>query len=84
MTGRDLIVYILQNDLEDQPVCEDGRLLGFITVDEAAAKVGVGPATICAWLSMDLIPHIRIGDTIYIPDAKCDVEVSFLRYRFNK
>ena len=84
MTGRELIIYILQNHLEDEPVFEDGRLLGFITVDEAAAKVGVGPATIRAWLAMGLMQYIQIGDSIYIPDAQCDVELSFIRYRFNK
>ena len=38
MTGRDLIMYILNNSLEDEPVYDDGRVLGFISIVEAAAK----------------------------------------------
>ena len=38
MTGRDLIIYILENNLENEPVYKDGRLLGFLTVTEAAVE----------------------------------------------
>lgn len=66
MTGRDLIIYILQNDLLDAPVYENGRLLGFMTPIEAAAKFQVGLATIYAWASLNYIPSARIGDDLYI------------------
>ena len=36
MTGRELIVYILQNHLEDEPIVNDGKILGLLTVEEAA------------------------------------------------
>ena len=36
MTGRDLIVYIMLNKLEDEQVFKDGKLLGFLTEAEAA------------------------------------------------
>lgn len=65
--GRDLIIYILQNGLEDKPVFENGRILGFITIDEAAVKFGVGIATIRAWISMKYLIGFDIGGTIYIP-----------------
>lgn len=39
MTGRDLILYILENHLEDEQVFEEGNLLGFITIIEAAEKM---------------------------------------------
>ena len=48
MTGRDLIVYILSNGLENNPVFKDGKFIGFISAGEAAAKLNVGVATICA------------------------------------
>lgn len=72
MTGRDLIVYILQNGLEDEPVCgENGRLLGFMTTVEAAVKFGVGVETIRLWIAMGIIPGVKIGEENYIPmDAK--------------
>ena len=66
MTGRELIIYILQNDLLDTPVYENGSLLGFMTVIEAAAKFQVGLATIYTWASLGFIPSARIGEDLYI------------------
>lgn len=73
MTGRDLIIYILQNDLEDKPIFEDGKLLGFINVVEASAKFNVGPSTVFAWIDMGWLDAIRIGNRIYIP-ANADLK----------
>ena len=67
MTGRDLIIYILQNNLEDEPVFKDDKILGFMTETEAAAKLGVGKASIRAAINMGMLEGIRIGDSIYIP-----------------
>lgn len=67
MTGRDLILYILQNGLENEPVFEDGKFLGFMSVMEAAIKFDVGVATINVWYHSGMLPGIRIGDSIYIP-----------------
>ena len=67
MTGRDLIIYILKNNLEDQPVFENGKLIGFLTVDEAALKFGVGPATIKIWYTLGVLQGIEIGGEIFIP-----------------
>ena len=66
VTGRELILYILQNGLEDKPVFENGRLLGFMTAIEAAAKFNVGLATVYIWASHDVIPGARIGEDLYI------------------
>ena len=71
MTGRDLIIYILQNGLEDEPIFEDGRLLGFMTEMEAAIKYEVGCPTIRVWIDMGFLKGFKIGNTIYIP-ANCD------------
>lgn len=67
MTGRDLIIYILTNKLEDEHVFKDGKFIGFVTVDEAAAKMNVGDATIFAWITQGLLNCVVIGGTIYIP-----------------
>ena len=67
MTGRDLIIYILQNHLEDEPVFDDGIFLGFMTAMEAAVKFNVGVATVRVWVNDGSLPGIRIGETIYIP-----------------
>lgn len=67
MTGRDLIIYILENNLEDTKVFEDGKLLGFLSIEEAAVQFDVGIATITVWLDVGYIKGIKFGDKIYIP-----------------
>lgn len=71
MTGRELIVYILQNNLEDRDIFMNGKFLDFMTVKEAAAKFEVGEATVKVWIKMNMLPYIQIGEDIFIPkDAK--------------
>lgn len=67
MTGRDYIIYILENNLEDEEILKDGKLLGFMTEMEAAIKFEVGLSSIRTWASMGHVKSIRIGDTLYIP-----------------
>lgn len=67
MTGRDLIIYILSNGLEDEPVFKDGKVLGFMTEVEAALKFNVGIATIGVWCDCNMIDHVLIGKELYIP-----------------
>lgn len=67
MTGRELIIYILENGLEDEPLYKDGRIVGFMTAHEAAEKFGVGWCTIYVWANNNLLPSVRIGDQLYIP-----------------
>jgi hypothetical protein len=66
MTGRDLILYILMNNLEDEPVFEEGKFIGFVTDVEAAEKLGVGTATIRVWINQGLLDGVRINDNLYI------------------
>ena len=66
MTGRDLIIYILQNNLEDKPIFENGCLLGFMNKQECALKTGVGMSTVEALFEMCKIPGFKIGNEIYI------------------
>ena len=67
MTGRELIIYILSNSLEDEEVYKDGRLLGCMTPSEAAAKFGTGLATILAWAKLGMLASVEIGGELYIP-----------------
>lgn len=67
MTGRDLIIYILQNGLEDEPIFkEDGTITGFLTVGQAAEKANVGTATIYAWIERKQLDYILVGHRIFI------------------
>lgn len=67
MTGRDLIIYILKNNLEDEEVFKDGKLIGFVSVEEAALKFNVGVQTVKYWAALNWISNIKIGEEIYIP-----------------
>lgn len=75
MTGRDLILYILENNLEDEPVYKDGKLIGFQTVSEYATNHDVGNATVLGWITLHQLSVIKLGDTILIPifgGSKCE------------
>lgn len=67
MTGRELILYILSNNLEDEQVFKDGRFIGFVTMSDVAKKTNVGLATVCAWVSQGRLDSVAIKDGIYIP-----------------
>ena len=68
MTGRDLIVYIMTNRLENEPMFKDGKLIGFETEEKFAEAMNVGVATVRAWVDTGMISYsIRIGNVNYIP-----------------
>ena len=65
MTGKDLIFYILQNDLENEEVIKNGVFVWFMTEEEAAIEFNVGVATIRAWYEVGLLPGVKIGNSIF-------------------
>jgi excisionase family DNA binding protein len=74
MTGRDLILYILENRLEDKRIFENGTFLGFITPNEAATKMGVGVATVFTWIFRGQLDYVKIGSLYLIP-ADCELSL---------
>lgn len=72
MSGKELILYILLNDLEDEPIDKDGVLTGFITIEEAACKRGVGVATVEAWISTGSIHAVKINGLTMVPARAFD------------
>lgn len=67
MTGRQLIVYILENHLEDTEVFEDGKLIGYLSGNEAALQCDVGVETIKAFAKQFNFLPIAINGTMYYP-----------------
>ena len=65
MTGKELILYILQNNLENTIVLQDGFFVGFMTEEEAAVKFNVGIETVRAWYNSRMLDGTRIGDSLY-------------------
>lgn len=71
MTGKELIIYILKNNLEDEEVFSDGFFVGMMDEQEAALKFGVGVATINVWYQIGVLPGINIEDSLYfLKDVK--------------
>ena len=67
MTYGDLIVYVIQNNLVNEEVFQNGRLAGFMTVPEAAVKFGVGEATVRAWRNEGMLDYIYFNGVTFIP-----------------
>lgn len=70
ITGRDLIIYILENGLEDKPIFNDGKFMGYTTVNKLAEEMNVGPETIKTWIALDKIKGaLKIGSEYLIPET---------------
>ena len=67
MTGKELIIYILQNNLEDEEIIKDGKLQGFLTAEEVAAKFDVGVGTVKLWVHLGMLKGIAFGDSVFFP-----------------
>lgn len=65
MTGKELILYILENDLENEVVIKDGVFIWLMDEKEAAVKFDVGVATIRAWYACGQLDGTKIGDRLY-------------------
>ena len=65
MTGRDLIIYILQNQLEDTEILTDSNHM-FLTVEETAVKYGTGIARVKAMNDQNVLKGMKIGETYLI------------------
>ena len=77
MTGKELIMYILQNNLENTVVLKDGFFIGFMTEEEAAAKFEVGIATIRAWYYCEWLKGTQIGDSLYFLKDVADPRLTY-------
>lgn len=66
MTGRDLIIYILDNDLKDVSIFDEKFFSGFISVEDAAKRLEAGTATVMALIRMNRIRAFETSDSIYI------------------
>lgn len=73
MTGRDIILYILNNELENEEVFnEEGIFVGFMSETEAASLYDVGPATIRSWYEMGYLRGIEVRNDLYFLKDEID------------
>lgn len=66
MTGRELIIFILENNFEDVEFTNVCDILGVMTVKQAALKWNTGEATIKTLFELKKIPGWKNGENIYI------------------
>lgn len=66
MTGRDLIIYILENKLEDKELFVDNVFPLFITAEEAAIKWDCGTATVKAMIEIGKVKGAKIVDDYFV------------------
>jgi excisionase family DNA binding protein len=70
MTGRELIIFIMENHLEDTIIFDSDVLPCLMTIDEAAIALNTGRNTVKALYEIGRLPGVKIGDETYI--VKCD------------
>lgn len=66
MTGRELIIYILQHNLEDEEIFKDGTIVGFMSEEEAAIEHNVGVSTIRTACDIGLLQGFKIGEKVFL------------------
>ena len=66
MTGKELMLYILENDLLDESIVKDGIPIFLMSLEEASCKFEVGPATIRYWIAEGKIDSCVIGTQFYV------------------
>jgi len=76
MTGKELILYILQNNLEDAVVLDGCFFVGFMTEEEVAVKFNVGLATVRAWYQCRMLEGTKIGDSLYFRKDVADPRIT--------
>lgn len=80
MTGRELIIYILLNNLEEVDVFEDGCFIGFINEYQAAVKFGVGVETVRLWYKLQMLKGYQFGNLLYFPATITDPREGLKKY----
>lgn len=68
MTGRELILYILENHLEEEEIFKDDKITGLQTVSEAAQRFEVGRETVHSWIKLGYLDSVIIFGKIFIPE----------------
>lgn len=66
MTGRELIIYIMENGLEDENVFETEFYRHFPTIESVAIQFNVGVATVETWIDNNCLKAVVCGEKTYI------------------
>ena len=64
MTGKEVLLYILQNNLENEVVIKDGVFIELANDDRVAARFNVGAATVKVWRKYGVFRNNKNGGII--------------------
>lgn len=67
-----MILYILENRLEDVNIFDSEFFKCFPTIGDVAVAFNVGTATVEAWIENDCLKAIEAGDVTYILPSSLD------------
>lgn len=68
ITGKDIIIYILENELVDKVVISNSDISDiFLSSEEVAIKFGVGVSVIETLYELGMIKGYNIGGRLYFP-----------------
>ena len=79
LTGKDLVLLIINNDLLDvvlEDIMIDNTI--FLTVEEAAVKLGVSTNSLLDMYKLGLVPGFELGNKIYFDK---DIKLSSIKRR---
>ena len=65
MTGKELILYILQNDLENEVVIKEKKKEQMRNEEDDAVKFGLGKTKINSWSIYGIKKKKKIGEHLY-------------------
>lgn len=68
MTGRELIIYILENHLEEEEIFKDDKITGLLTLSEAAERYEVGRETVYSWIKLGYLDSVIIFGRVLVPE----------------
>ena len=66
MNGRELIIYILENGLENEDVTSAEFLRFLPTIEKVAVMFNVGVATVRVWIENGKLDAFEINEQVYI------------------
>lgn len=70
MNGRELIIYIVENGLENVNLFSKEFFSFMLTIEQVAVKFNVGIATVKAWIQNGCLYAIKVDDVTYVtPDS---------------
>ena len=66
MTGKDLVLFILKNDLLDVEIDGTDTNSLFLTIEDAAVKLGVSTTSLQDMIKIGVVDYIEFNNEIYL------------------